>query len=123
MAKRSAKVAPSGYGAAAQRSFVSRCCTGDVGCVLNTLFFPCVSLYQACLIYTAPCLWIYTVAFLDAVFCSLFRLICCACCFRHTDKAFPASQPVVSVPLVCYSYLPLPPDADSPGSWLRYRRP
>ena len=40
----------------------------------------------------------YIYLLLDGIFCAPFRLICCACCCRHTDSAFP-------------------PDSSSIGEW------
>ena len=75
--------------ALARRGYWAKCCTGDLSCLENILFFPCVTVYQAVRIYVCPCAWLYFSSTLDSVLCGLFRLICCACCFRHTDRRFP----------------------------------
>jgi hypothetical protein len=75
----------------AQRPFVSKVCTGDAGCLVNALCCPFVMGFQSVNIYCLPAMWLYFLALLDGVFCSAFRLICCACCFRYTDKKFKAN--------------------------------
>ncbi|KAL3927602.1 MAG: hypothetical protein SGPRY_002747 [Prymnesium sp.] len=70
---------------------LSKVCSGEAGCALNLLCCPVVMLFNAYDIYLRPLLFLYLFQILDGIFCAPFRLICCACCCRHTDKAFPPS--------------------------------
>lgn len=70
---------------------LSKVCSGEAGCALNLLCCPLVMLFNAYDIYLRPLLLLYLFQILDGIFCAPFRLICCACCCRHTDKAFPPS--------------------------------
>jgi hypothetical protein len=88
-----ATVAPSdGVEVAQRRSFLSRLCSGDVGCALNLLCCPAVSLYHSVNIFVLPCIGIYIRSFLSWVLCGPCQKLmpCITRCFLYNDRRFPA---------------------------------
>ena len=71
------------------RPFAARLCSGEAGCLYNTFCCPFVLAYNSWDIYMKPMLIMYLFQVVDGIFCAPFRLICCACCCRHTDRDFP----------------------------------
>ena len=73
----------------ANRPFASKVCSAEAGCFWNLLCCPFVLVYNSWDIYARPMFLMYFFQLVDGIFCAPFRLICCACCCRHTDRDFP----------------------------------
>ena len=113
----SAKVSPEDI--EMNRPFMSKVCTGDAGCLFNALCCPFVMTFQSMNIYCFPAMWLYFLSLMDGVFCSIFRLICCACCFRYTDKEVrPCSRHcALHACLIITRPAQFPANASSIGAW------
>ena len=72
------------------KAYLNRLCAGRASCLTNIVCCQAVLCYNAFNIYMRPCLASYVGSLVDGVLCLPFRLVCPACCCRHSDKKFPA---------------------------------